>query len=90
MVFLHHMAKTSFIGKFLLWRVKHIKQRQFILLLSFIVGILSGLAAVVLKNTIHYTRILLTQGFDVQNENIWYFAYPLFGLFLTVVFFLFS
>ncbi|MBE9467589.1 MAG: chloride channel protein [Bacteroidetes bacterium] len=80
------MAKTNFIGKFLLWRVKHIKQRQFILFLSFIVGILSGLAAVILKNTIHYTRILLTHGFDVQNENIWYFAFPIFGLFLTVIF----
>ncbi len=80
------MAGTNLIGKFLIWRVKHIKQRQFILLLSFIIGILSGLAAVILKNTIHYTQILLTQGFDVQSENILYFAYPLIGLFLTVVF----
>lgn len=80
------MAKKNLIGKFLIWRVKHIKQRQFILFLSFIIGILSGLAAVVLKNTIHYTRILLTQGFDAQSENILYFAYPLIGLFLTVIF----
>ena len=41
------------------WRGKHIKERQFILLLSFIVGILSGLAAILLKSTIHYTHTFL-------------------------------
>ena len=72
--------------RFLIWRVKHINHRQFIYILSFIVGIVSGLAAVLLKNTIHYTHILLTRGFDVESESYLYLAYPLFGIIITVLF----
>lgn len=80
------MEKKSVLTRFLIWRVKHINQRQFIYILSFVVGIISGLAAILLKNTIHYTHILLTRGFDVESESYLYLAYPLFGILLTVLF----
>lgn len=79
------MEKKNVLTQFLIWRVKHISHRQFIYILSFIVGIFSGLAAVLLKNTIHYTHILLTRGFDVESESYLYLAYPLFGILLTVL-----
>ncbi|MCH7658577.1 MAG: chloride channel protein [Bacteroidetes bacterium] len=80
------MERLKIIRRFLVWRFKHLNQRQFLYILSFIVGILSGLAAVLLKNTIHYTHLLLTKGFDVESESLWYLAYPLIGIFLTVLF----
>lgn len=80
------MERLKIIRRFLVWRFKHLNQRQFLYILSFIVGILSGLAAVLLKNTIHYTHLLLTKGFDVESESFWYLAYPLIGIFLTVLF----
>ncbi len=43
------MKKRSLLTRFLVWRVKHIKEKQFVLLLSFFVGIFSGLAALILK-----------------------------------------
>lgn len=80
------MEKKSLLARFLFWRIKHISQRQLIYFLSFVVGIISGLAAVLLKNTIHYTHILLTSGFDVESESYLYLAYPLFGILITVLF----
>ncbi|HOI88367.1 MAG TPA: chloride channel protein [Lentimicrobium sp.] len=68
------------------WRVKHISHRNFVLILSLVIGLVSGLAAVVLKNTVHYTHELLTRGFDAESGNLLYLAYPLFGIALTVFF----
>jgi CIC family chloride channel protein len=47
---------------------------------------LSGLAAVILKNTAFYTHFLLTSNFNIDRENYWYLAYPTIGIFLTVLY----
>ncbi|MCK4664422.1 MAG: chloride channel protein [Bacteroidales bacterium] len=80
------MKYPKIIGKFIYWRLKNIKERQFVLILSFVVGLISGLAAIVLKNTIYYTHYFLTKGFHVEYENYLYLAYPFFGILLTVFF----
>ena len=43
--------KFSFLQSFLKWREKHITDKQFILILSFLVGIFTALAAFVLLKT---------------------------------------
>ncbi len=67
------------------WRGKHIKERQFILLLSFVVGILSGLAAVLLKSTIHYTHHFLNEKMAIGSSNYLYLALPAIGIIITVL-----
>ena len=37
----------------LLWKVKNVSHKEFILIISLIVGIGSGLIAVLIKNTVH-------------------------------------
>ena len=73
----------SYLVKFLIWRIKHISDRNFILLLASIVGALSGLAAVTLKQSAHWIEKLLTQGFDIEYANYLYFSFPLIGIILT-------
>lgn len=68
------------------WRLKHISHRNLLLFLSMVVGLISGLAAIVLKNTVYYTHHFLTVGFDLKGENYLYLAYPLFGMAITVLF----
>ena len=68
------------------WRIKFIPPRQFIILLSLLTGLLGGLAAVLLKNTVFYTHELLTHGFKAQQFNLMYLAYPFIGMLLTVVY----
>ncbi len=60
--------------------------RNFVLVLSLIVGFISGLSAVVLKNTVYYTHYFLTRGFESDAGNYLYLAYPLLGMALTVLF----
>lgn len=68
------------------WRLKNISHRNFLLVVSFFVGLISGLSAVVLKNAVYYTHYFLTKGFDTEAGNLLYLAYPLFGMALTVLF----
>ncbi|MCK9218505.1 MAG: chloride channel protein [Bacteroidales bacterium] len=80
------MHPKSFTGRLFVWRLKHIKQQQFILILSFIVGIGSGLAAVLLKNTLYYTNYFLTNGFSYHGIYSIYLAFPVIGIILTIIF----
>lgn len=69
-------------SKFLMWRYKHISQRQFIYILSILVGLLVGLAAVLLKNTAFAIQALLEKGIIVSKNQL-YFILPTIGLLLV-------
>ena len=77
---------VKFLEKFIIWKSKHYRHKQLIFLLSFLVGIVSGLAAVILKNAVHYTHHFLTHGLTSEGINYWYLCYPFVGIFLTVLF----
>ena len=55
--------ESSWFGRFLIWRVKYVKEKNFILVLSLLVGIVSGLAAILLKNMVHSTHVFLPNAF---------------------------
>lgn len=61
-------------------------QKRLVLVLSLVVGLISGLAAVLLKNTVHYTNDLITNGFDFTKGNYYYLAFPLVGIGLSILF----
>ncbi len=65
------------------WREEHIKERHFVLILSFVVGILAGLAAYVLKASIHLIETLLTEHFSLDKANYWYLVLPIVGVALS-------
>ncbi|WP_435520638.1 chloride channel protein [Algoriphagus limi] len=54
--------------------------QNFILILSGIIGILSGLAAVILKEGVHFIQNFLTEDFYVQYANFLYIIYPIIGI----------
>ena len=80
------MIKNRFVRKFLNLRSKDIDQVTLIYILSFVVGLLSALAAAILKNAIHYTHQILTQGITRESGNYLYLAYPLLGMLMTLIF----
>ncbi len=77
-------------SKFFRWigkiRLVDIDQVKLLYFLSLLVGLLSALAAVILKNTIHYTHKLLTEGFTPGSGSFLYLAYPLAGMLITLLF----
>jgi len=60
-------------------------QVKLVYVLSLVVGLLSALAAALLKNTIHYTYQILTHGIYNESGNYFYLAYPVTGMLLTVL-----
>lgn len=54
--------------------------QSFLLILSGLVGIASGLAAVILKEAVHFIQRFLTEGFYKEYANFLYIIYPLIGV----------
>lgn len=79
------MAKSTLISK-TKFVLNSTKQRRLVLLLSILIGLLSGLAAVLLKNAVHFTNEFITSGFNFGEGNYLYLALPLIGIGLTVLF----
>ena len=71
--------------KFLIWKYKHISERNFIFILSILVGFLSGSITVLLKNLTHYYQLLLEINWFVDHRSSMFFAFPIFGLLLVYV-----
>lgn len=71
--------------KFHRWRLKHLGERGFLTLLSIVIGVLAGMAAVVLKNTVRFTEDLVHRLVSNEVHNYIYFAMPIVGIFLAVV-----
>jgi CIC family chloride channel protein len=80
------MPESSIAVRLLRWRTRNITERQYVYLLSFVVGVLSGLAAVLLKNTVHYTHTLILEVSALFGNNYLYFITPTIGIFLTILF----
>ncbi|SEG45954.1 chloride channel protein [Algoriphagus boritolerans] len=74
------MAKNDLIAKFLIWRLRHLSNQAFILILSGLIGIFSGLAAVILTTSVHAIQKFLTDDFYKEYANFMYIIYPLVGI----------
>lgn len=77
---------SSLYLKLLIWREKHIKERNFVLILALIVGIASGFAALLLKYLIHIISDALLSHFAVTGGNYMYLLWPVLGVLITSVF----
>lgn len=80
------MTKISGKEQLLAWREKHISEKQFVLVLSFIVGALSSLAAVVLKSFIHLIQYFIERYLIAGEHEFWYFICPMIGIALAALF----
>lgn len=76
----------SLLNKLVAWRIANISERNFLYILSLVVGLLSGLAAMILKNSIHFVAEKLTHWIEFDGFSYLYLVYPLIGIFLTVLF----
>jgi CIC family chloride channel protein len=75
--------KISLLQRFLTWREANIKEKQFILILSFLVGLCTACAALLLKVLIHTIQNFLTNNFSTTEANYLYLVYPIIGIFLA-------
>lgn len=71
-----------------IWRNRHLSEYNFVLILSVVVGIASGLAAVVLKTLVHWgNQFFLSFSLPISTGgNALMIIYPGIGILLTVMF----
>jgi len=68
------------------WRVEHVSDKMFLLVLAFFVGLFAAVAAYVLHGMINQIVALLTGKFSVTSYNWLYLVYPVIGIYLTSLF----
>ena len=71
--------KKSWFYKVLKWRYRHIPEKNFILLLSVLIGFMAGLVSLLLKNITHLIQELV-QSDIISWQNTLYFITPFVGL----------
>ncbi len=79
------MSLKSILRKFLIWKYKHISERQFIYMLSILVGFLAGMGTVLLKNLTHTIRHLFNSYIFKDYQSSLYFILPIIGLLLVYI-----
>ena len=66
--------------------IKETLGRQTLMLLSFFVGVFGATVAIVVKNLLHFTSTALATAFPEAELNYLYLAFPMVGIFLTVLY----
>ncbi|GAB2787380.1 CIC family chloride channel protein [Hymenobacter luteus] len=70
----------------LIWRRRYISDRVYLILVSMVVGLLAGLAAVLLKTLVHDTQKMLNAWVPGRYQVFTSSFYPIIGIALTVLF----
>ena len=78
--------RVPLIVRFHRWRLRHLSERKFVVLLSVVVGVVVGIAATVIKNAVWLTQDLISRASDQQPHNYIYVILPFVGIFLAVLF----
>lgn len=79
-------TSVKLLSDFLKWRVKHLSDRRFLVLLSFVIGVAGGISASILKTLIHFIETLIHSKYFTGVQNFWYFIFPLIGIFVSLIF----
>ena len=68
------------------WRVAHVSEKMFMIILALLVGFFAAVAAFSLHWIINQIVSLLTSSFDRTGANWLYLVYPVVGIYLTSLF----
>lgn len=80
------IASATWVQRLHEWRVEHVSDKMFLLVLAFFVGLFAAVAAFVLHGMINQIVALLTGQFTATSYNWLYLVYPVIGIYLTSLF----
>jgi CIC family chloride channel protein len=80
------MSKVSFQEKIGQFRIKYLPGQRFLYFVSGIVGLLVGIAAVIIKNLVHFIQESLSKAVDGDYSSLLIFFLPVTGITLVVFF----
>lgn len=76
------MTLKKILSKFLIWRIRHLSTKNFIIILGGLVGVLGGIAAVILKSSVHFIQAFIKH----QEDPFLFVILPFFGIVITTLF----
>lgn len=76
--------KKTLLHRFLIWRYRHISNKNFVLILSIFVGFCAGLISLLLKNITHLIQVVLESDI-ISWQTSFYFVIPIIGLLIVYV-----
>ncbi len=76
-------SQPNLLMRFIFWRERHLSERFFVLILAFIVGLATALAAFVLKELVHTLQHFVTTA--AQRHQYLYLVLPPIGIFVTAM-----
>jgi CIC family chloride channel protein len=80
------MFRNRFFRRIFHKNLFEIGQVKLVYFLSLVVGLLSAVAAALLKYSIHFTHKILTEGITAESGSYLYLVYPLIGMLMTFLF----
>jgi CIC family chloride channel protein len=80
------MPENRFIQRVNNIRIRYLSGHRFLYVLAAFVGLGAGLAAVIIKNLVHFIREALQNGFQGEYSQYYIFILPVVGITLTVLF----
>ncbi|WP_420388609.1 chloride channel protein [Roseivirga sp.] len=75
------MTLKRLLSKFLVWRIRHLSTKNFVIIVGGVVGIVGGFAAVSLKSTVHFIQEHIRE----INVDYSYLLFPVIGIVLTAI-----
>ena len=72
--------------RYLRWQNRHVPENIVLILIAIIIGILTGIAAAVLKRLVMLFNDLILLGVHMESFNIRFLIWPLVGILLTSIF----
>ena len=80
------MRRHKIFNNFLSWRVRHLSDRSFVLILSIIIGFLAGIAAAILKVSVINLGEYLFSFYSDNDTILPLIIFPIIGIILTIIF----
>ena len=80
------MPEKDFITRLNNFKIRYLKGHSFLYILAVIVGLGVGLAAVIIKNLVHFIREALENGFQGDYIRYYIFILPVVGITLAVLY----
>ncbi|MCK4663890.1 MAG: chloride channel protein [Bacteroidales bacterium] len=80
------MKTKSFLSGFLIWRIRNIDDRSFILVLSVIIGVGAGIIALIFKTSVFHLQEFLVKNFVLKYSYFLFLIFPIIGITITVIF----
>lgn len=80
------MRRKSLLSRFLIWRVRNISDKYFLLILSAVVGVAAGFTALILKTAVFFFKKFLLEDINLSNDGLLLLIYPAIGIAIVVLF----